>query len=263
MFEKVNPSHPDKIADRIAGAMVDAAYSESKNPRIACEVLTGHGRTLVICETSVSLKGYVLEIVHRIAGETQVSYVERPQNSILAANQREQMRCGDNGIFCGMPITAEQRRLSSIARRIYSRYPTDGKCVIHGGDITICQSCATEDGIKDCLRATDKPSKINPLGKWKGGLNVDAGATNRKLGSDMGDAVTGGGLHGKDLSKADVSVNIWAHVMAQELHLPLEVACSIGDTKIGNTPYAEVVEIARDYIIGAGGFERFAEWGLI
>lgn len=26
MFEKVNPAHPDKIADRIAGALVDLAY---------------------------------------------------------------------------------------------------------------------------------------------------------------------------------------------------------------------------------------------
>jgi S-adenosylmethionine synthetase len=26
MFEKVNPAHPDKLADRIAGAIVDAAY---------------------------------------------------------------------------------------------------------------------------------------------------------------------------------------------------------------------------------------------
>ena len=33
MFEKVNPSHPDKIADRIAGAIVDLAYKENENPR--------------------------------------------------------------------------------------------------------------------------------------------------------------------------------------------------------------------------------------
>lgn len=26
MFEKVNPSHPDKVADRIAGAIVDLTY---------------------------------------------------------------------------------------------------------------------------------------------------------------------------------------------------------------------------------------------
>ena len=29
MIEKVNPCHPDKVADRIAGAIVDLAYSDS------------------------------------------------------------------------------------------------------------------------------------------------------------------------------------------------------------------------------------------
>lgn len=32
MIEKVNPSHLDKVADRIAGAIVDLAYKESENP---------------------------------------------------------------------------------------------------------------------------------------------------------------------------------------------------------------------------------------
>ena len=35
MIEKVNPSHPDKVADRIAGAIVDLAYKKEENPRIA------------------------------------------------------------------------------------------------------------------------------------------------------------------------------------------------------------------------------------
>ena len=51
MFEKVNPSHPDKLADRIAGALVDMAYSRSTHPRIAVEVLIGHGICNIICET--------------------------------------------------------------------------------------------------------------------------------------------------------------------------------------------------------------------
>ena len=42
MIEKVNPAHPDKIADRIAGALVDYAYSVQSNPRIAVEALIGH-----------------------------------------------------------------------------------------------------------------------------------------------------------------------------------------------------------------------------
>ena len=39
MFEKVNPSHPDKVADRIAGAIVDLCYTKSHDPKVACEVL--------------------------------------------------------------------------------------------------------------------------------------------------------------------------------------------------------------------------------
>ena len=53
MIEKVNPKHPDKIADRIAGAIVDLGYKLQDNPKIAVEVLIGHGVCHVIVETSV------------------------------------------------------------------------------------------------------------------------------------------------------------------------------------------------------------------
>ena len=106
-------------------------------------------------------------------------------------------------------------------------------------------------------------AEINPLGEWTGGTNVDTGATNRKLGSDMADSVTGGGLHGKDLSKADVSVNIYAWLKAQETGKPVELCCAIGDDTVDGIPYAEIVEIARNYIQSIGGFEKFAEWGLV
>lgn len=55
MFEKVNPEHPDKIADRMAGAIVDYAYSLDKNPKIAVEILLGHKKCLIIIETSLDL----------------------------------------------------------------------------------------------------------------------------------------------------------------------------------------------------------------
>ena len=91
---------------------------------------------------------------------------------------------------------------------------------------------------------------------------MDTGATNRKLGSDMADSVTGGGLHGKDLSKADVSVNIYAFLKAQKTGEPVELCCAIGDEFIDGKPYYEIVGIAREYIESIGGFEAFAEWGL-
>ena len=78
----------------------------------------------------------------------------------------------------------------------------------------------------------------------------------------MADSVTGGGLHGKDLSKADVSVNIYAFLKAQETKRPVELCCAIGDEEIDGLPYSEIVEIARKYIQDQGGFEKFAEWGL-
>ena len=65
-----------------------------------------------------------------------------------------------------------------------------------------------------------------------------------------------------NLSKADVSVNIYAFLKAQETGKPVELFCAIGDTEIDGKPYREIVEIARNYITRIGGFERFAEWGL-
>ena len=92
---------------------------------------------------------------------------------------------------------------------------------------------------------------------------MDSGATNRKLGSDMADGVTGGGLHGKDLSKADVSVNVYAFLKAQETGQPVKLCCAIGDDTVDGRSYAEIVEICRNYIRSVGGFEKFAEWGLV
>ncbi len=261
MFEKVNPAHPDKIADRIASALVDLAYQQAQNPKIAVEVLIGHGVCHIVTETSTHLDtADVRRIVGRIAGDTMaLDYHEVQQDPILAENQARKLRCGDNGIFRGVPVTAEQRELSEIARTIYGQYQCDGKYIADGSRLIICQSNAVDTDI-----ATLYPNaEINPLGYWTGGTNVDSGATNRKLGSDMADSVTGGGLHGKDLSKADVSVNIYAWLKAQETGAPVELCCAIGDATIDGKPYSEIVKIARDFIVSVGGFERFAEWGLV
>ena len=78
----------------------------------------------------------------------------------------------------------------------------------------------------------------------------------------MGSSITGGGLHGKDLSKADVSINIYAFKKAQKLNKVVEISCAIGDEKVDGKLYKEIVEEARIYIKEIGGFEKFAEWGL-
>lgn len=274
MFEKVNPSHPDKVADRIAGALVDMAYNArigQTDPHIAVEVLIGHGVCHIIAETDTPLdRAEIGKAVTRICRDVQVvDYKEELQDTHLAENQQNGVRCGDNGIFKGMPKTYEQMILTRTARGIYRCYQFDGKYILHDGRLIVCQSHAQ---VKDLLTLIDMTLHdfydedkvtINPLGWWSGGINVDTGATNRKLGSDMGDAVTGGGLHGKDLSKADVSVNIYAHLKAQKTGKPVELFCAIGDETVDGRPYSEIVEIARNFIQKKGGFEKFAEWGLI
>ena len=303
MFEKVNPSHPDKVADRIAGAIVDLCYTKSRNrwsnessakldlstaegrqrwaqanPKVACEVLIGHGECNIQVETSELISAEDIEaIVSRIAGEAiETRALIVPQDIHLAANQQHGVRCGDNGIFRGVPPTHEQKLLTAIAASIYDRHPFDGKYIIQGKgrlaapefDVTICQSHLSREQEPE-LREHLKNAYgihlpiINPLGEWTGGPNTDSGATNRKLGSDMGDGGTGGGLHGKDLSKADVSVNIWCYLESIRTGHEVTASCSIGDETVNGIPYKDIVERARLYIHTIGGFEKFAEWGLV
>ena len=259
MIEKVNPMHPDKIADRIAGAIVDLAYKENKNPKIAVEVLIGHGMCHVIIETTEKLYQEPIEkIIHRIAGDVKADIVIVPQDVHLTNNQKNKVRCGDNGIFKGVPLTDEQKELSKISRKIYNKYPFDGKYILDETRLIICQSNAKTAE----LRETYPYAEVNPLGDWTGGTDVDTGATNRKLGSDMADSITGGGLHGKDLSKADVSVNIYAFLKAQEMGEEVKLCCAIGDREVDGKSYDEIVRLAKEYIDSVGGFEKFAEWGL-
>ena len=321
MFEKVNPGHPDKMADRLAGAVVDLVYERAggltkANPRVACEVMAGHGRVDVQIETSLGRMDLRAEdidpLIRRLFGERVVGNVLiAPQDAHLSENQTRGLRCGDNGIFRGCAPTHEQRLLTAIATSIYERYPTDGKYIlntrkraehfdedycIYGGGLTICQSHASEKDLKRMLNdffmedgvdmthlnPDERRQKasgmqdsdgehsevwgtmidelyhigvikgrregeqvtldsehmyeleyhINPLGEWTGGINTDSGATNRKLGSDMGDGVTGGGLMGKDLSKADVSVNIVCYLKAVASGQVVTAMCSIGDESV-------------------------------
>ena len=259
MIEKVNPSHPDKVADRIAGALVDYAYKKSNNPKVAVELLIGHGICHIIIETDIEYdKKDVQKIVNRIAGKQELDLVVVKQDRHLSKNQSKSIKCGDNGIFKGVPLSSEEKKISKIARDIYKLIPYDGKYVLDKNKLIICQSHDKDNKLKQLY----PKAIVNPLGYWNGGTNTDTGAVNRKLGSDMGHSITGGGLHGKDLSKADISINIYAFLKAQKLKKEVNISCAIGDEIVDGLPYEEIVNIARDYIKKQGGFEKFAEWGL-
>lgn len=269
--EKVSPMHPDKIADRIAGALVDYCYSVTENPKCAFEVLIGHGCCYVTGETSVHIPAdYVKNIATRICGEPllKFDYIEVPQDKNLAENQTE-LHCGDNGVFAGFPMPQTHKVAMAICQTLYNKHPYDGKIVLNEdtNDLTICWSNTTVDEIKGCEPFV---KKANPIGYWTGGINVDTGITGRKLASDFYGIeypLGGGTMHGKDLSKADCSVNIYCYLKAQETGEPQKAICSIGDKDVNingtMVSFSEIVGAAREYINRIGGFEKLAEWGLV
>ena len=80
-------------------------------------------------------------IVRRIAGNLKVNLKVVPQDEFLANNQSEGLRCGDNGIFKGVPLSTEEKELSKIAREIYQTYPYDGKYVLDDKKLTLVAMC--------------------------------------------------------------------------------------------------------------------------
>lgn len=269
--EKVSPSHPDKISDRIAGALVDYCYYNQEDPKCAFEVLIGHNACFVTGETSVHIPTEkVQEVAEIISGEKlqDFKYIEVPQDSILANNQKKELRCGDNGVFAGFVMPEVHKEAQHICEMLYAKYPYDGKIVLNNDtrELTICWSNTTEQQIREIIPSANL---VNPLGYWTGGINVDTGITGRKLASDfygIEHPLGGGTIHGKDLSKADCSVNIYCFLKACDEGKPQKAICSIGDTHVNvngeKIPFNDIVIIARQYVRQLGGFEKLAQWGL-
>lgn len=268
--EKVSPMHPDKVADRIAGALVDYCYSKQENPKCAFEVLIGHGHCFITGETSVSIPDdFIDKTVTRIAKEfiPEIKYIEVPQDKHLANNQKE-LRCGDNGVFAGFPMPEIHKAAQFICEELYKVYAYDGKIVLNKdtNELTVCWSNTTKEQVKHVMPIA---TLINPIGDWTGGTDVDTGITGRKLASDfygIEQALGGGTMHGKDLSKADCSVNIYCYLKAQETGKAQKAICSIGDKDVNingqRVNFAEIVKVAKEYVKRIGGFEKLAEWGL-
>jgi S-adenosylmethionine synthetase len=159
-------------------------------------------------------------------------------------------------------------RAYAICKYLYAKYPTDGKIVLNDDttELTVCWSNAKSEDIKDMI---PEATLINPIGEWTGGINVDTGITGRKLASDFYGIeypLGGGTIHGKDLSKADCSVNIYCFIKAQETGKEQKAICSIGDTTVNingeQIAFEYIVNHAREYVKKLGGFEKLAEWGL-
>merc|ERR1712100_522241 len=54
--ESVNEGHPDKLADQVSDAVVDACFAQDPDSRVACETCTGTGFVMVFGEITTNAK---------------------------------------------------------------------------------------------------------------------------------------------------------------------------------------------------------------
>jgi S-adenosylmethionine synthetase len=99
--ESVTEGHPDKLADRISDAVLDAILTVDRNGRVACETLVTTGLVLVAGEISTSEYIDIAAVVRRTV--TEIGYTD--------AN------FGIDGDTCGV-ITSIQEQSADIARGV-------------------------------------------------------------------------------------------------------------------------------------------------
>ena len=227
--ESVSPKHPDKIADQISDAILDAHLAEDPLARVAVDVVGGHGKLFITGEvTSRAVDVDITKIVQRLAGDIELINNIAPQSAEIAAGV-DAGGAGDQGIITGYATNETAELLPrevvlsrSLNQYLYAIWPFDGKTQItlHGEKITgvvasfqHAPSSKLRQAVDVWLADYELDEKIrihvNPSGDWEvGGYDADAGLTGRKLAVDNYGpriAVGGGAFSGKDATKVDRS----------------------------------------------------------
>ena len=74
--ESVSVGHPDKVADQISDAILDAIIASDKNCRVACETLVSTGLVLIAGEITTRMKIDYAELARSVISE--IGYTDHP-----------------------------------------------------------------------------------------------------------------------------------------------------------------------------------------
>lgn len=132
--ESVSPKHPDKIADQISDAILDAHLREDPLARVAVDVCGGHGKIFVTGEVTSKATGVdVAEIVRRLAGDIELIEHVAAQSPEIAQGV-DGGGAGDQGIITGYATSETEQLLPrevvlsrQLNQFLFERWPFDGK----------------------------------------------------------------------------------------------------------------------------------------
>ena len=161
--ESVFPGHPDKVADQISDAVLDAMLKDDPKSRVACETLVSTGMVCVAGEITTKTYVHIPDVVRKVVGEIgyldpnvrfdaescaiMVSIDRQSPDIAQGVNETKshEMGAGDQGMMFGyacnqtpelMPLPIQLAKAISIkavdARRknTVKHLRPDGKCQV-------------------------------------------------------------------------------------------------------------------------------------
>lgn len=243
--EFVSPMHPDKICDRISGAILDEALKQDQKSRVAVETMGGHGVITLTGEMTtkadIDIWETINDKVYPLEGTALSTNIVTQSPEI--AQGVDTGGAGDQGIMVGYAcrdtdnlMTLEYELARDLCRTLYKEYPTDGKTQITIDESKLKTVLVSWSGVSDAqianvinkwlenkqdmIEMSTQDILINPAGDWnQSGFDADAGVTGRKIVVDAYGPrvpVGGGAFSGKDPTKVDLSAALMARKIAVE-----------------------------------------------
>src|SRR5574339_633565 len=234
--ESVGEGHPDKMADQVSDAILDAILAQEPKSRVACETLTKTGLVLVAGEITTNAVIEVEHIVRQVVLDIGYDHSDKgfDGNTCAVLNglgkqsqDIAQAEVRKNGKLPWLRPDAK----SQCTFRYEDNKPVGIDAVVlstqHSPDISLkdLQEAVMEEIIKPVLPAKwlnkNTAYHITPTGRFViGGPMGDCGLTGRKIIVDTygGFARHGGGaFSGKDPSKVDRSAAYAARYVAKNV----------------------------------------------